>query len=84
MASSTLFPTTPSQKKSAAMTSSTLFTTTPSQLCSSKSGMFSASQALVRQSARTQLGSLWEKRVRITCQATSVPADDRVPDMGKR
>lgn len=22
--------------------------------------------------------------MRITCQATSVPADDRVPDMGKR
>lgn len=25
-----------------------------------------------------------EKGMRITCQATSIPADDRVPDMGKR
>lgn len=27
---------------------------------------------------------LKERGMRISCQATSVPADDRVPDMGKR
>lgn len=52
------------------------------QLCSSKNGMFSSSQALMVKPTRTQLARK-EKGVKITCQATSIPAD-RVPDMGKR
>ncbi|KAK2984731.1 hypothetical protein RJ640_004556 [Escallonia rubra] len=64
------------------MAASTLSPATPSQLCSSKNGVFSPSQALMVKSTRTQLAGK-EKSVKITCQATSIPAD-RVPDMGKR
>lgn len=44
--------------------------------------MFSPSQALLAKPTRTQLAGKG-KGMRITCQA-SIPADDRVPDMGKR
>ncbi|XXG83223.1 hypothetical protein AAC387_Pa10g1025 [Persea americana] len=64
---------------------STLSTANPSHLCSSKNGMFSPSQALLlkpKDSNRRSYGK--ERGGRIACQATSIPADDRVPDMGKR
>ncbi|XP_072951150.1 cytochrome b6-f complex iron-sulfur subunit, chloroplastic [Typha angustifolia] len=54
----------------------------PSQLCAGKNGLFSPSRALMGKSIKG-LGLGKEKRGRITCQATSIPAD-RVPDMGKR
>ncbi|KAI4347845.1 hypothetical protein L6164_008622 [Bauhinia variegata] len=53
------------------------------QLHSSKNGIFSSSQALLPKPTRTHL-SKREKNLIITCQATSIPAHDRVPDMGKR
>lgn len=31
-----------------------------------------------------KLGWGKDKRMKVSCMATSVPADDRVPDMGKR
>ncbi|XP_059662583.1 cytochrome b6-f complex iron-sulfur subunit, chloroplastic-like [Cornus florida] len=67
------------------MAASTLSPVTPSQLCSSKNGMFSPCQALMVKSTRThhQLGAGKERSMKVTCQATSIPAD-RVPDMGKR
>ncbi|RDX73111.1 Cytochrome b6-f complex iron-sulfur subunit, chloroplastic [Mucuna pruriens] len=64
------------------MASTTISPTTPSQLCSGKSGIFCPSQALVVKSSRRQMMGK-SKGMRITCQATSIPAD-RVPDMGKR
>ncbi|XP_057953183.1 cytochrome b6-f complex iron-sulfur subunit, chloroplastic [Malania oleifera] len=63
------------------MASSTLSPATPSQLFSSRSGIFSPSQALVKP-ARTRLGGK-ERGMGIKCQAAGIPAD-RVPDMGKR
>ncbi|GLU06548.1 hypothetical protein SLE2022_235730 [Rubroshorea leprosula] len=54
------------------------------QLGSSKIGMFCPSQAFSGKPARTQMLGKKEKIIRLTCQATKVPADDRVPDMGKR
>uniref|UniRef100_A0A5B7B2C7 plastoquinol--plastocyanin reductase n=1 Tax=Davidia involucrata TaxID=16924 RepID=A0A5B7B2C7_DAVIN len=63
------------------MASSTLSAVIPSQLCSSKSGMYSPSQALVKPTRTHVVGK--DKRMRITCMATSI-APDRVPDMGKR
>ncbi|XP_017971970.1 PREDICTED: cytochrome b6-f complex iron-sulfur subunit, chloroplastic [Theobroma cacao] len=65
------------------MASSTLSPAAPSQLCSSKSGLFCPSQALLVKPTRTQMVKK-DKGMRLTCQATSIPADDRVPDMGKR
>ncbi|XP_043696588.1 cytochrome b6-f complex iron-sulfur subunit 2, chloroplastic [Telopea speciosissima] len=53
-----------------------------SQLCSSKNGIFSRCQAFTSKPTKTQFVGK-EKGIRITCQATSIPAD-RVPDMGKR
>ncbi|PON45269.1 Rieske iron-sulfur protein [Parasponia andersonii] len=64
------------------MAASTLSPATPSQICSSKNGVFSSSQALMLKPTRTRLVGK-EKGMRITCQATSIPAD-RVPDMSKR
>ncbi|KAJ8622361.1 hypothetical protein MRB53_030890 [Persea americana] len=64
---------------------STLSTATPSHLCSSKNGMFSPSQALLlKPNDRNRRSYGKERGGRIACQATSIPADDRVPDMGKR
>ncbi|GMG98637.1 hypothetical protein Nepgr_000477 [Nepenthes gracilis] len=65
------------------MASSTFSPATPSQLCSCKSGMFSPSIALAKAS-RANYTVRKEKGRKITCQAASIPADDRVPDMGKR
>lgn len=65
------------------MASSTLSPVAPSQLCSGKSAMFSPSQALLVKPAKIQ-SAVKLKGMRIACQATSIPADDRVPDMGKR
>ncbi|KAJ6379170.1 hypothetical protein OIU76_015893 [Salix suchowensis] len=65
------------------MASSTLSAATPSQLCSSKSGLFSPTHAVFVKPARATMATK-EKGMRIACQATSTPADDRVPDMGKR
>ncbi|KAJ6696636.1 hypothetical protein OIU85_003029 [Salix viminalis] len=65
------------------MASSTLSPATLSQLCSSKSGMFSPTHAVFVKPTRTNM-ALKEKGMRIACQATSVPADDSVPDMEKR
>ncbi|OVA07974.1 Rieske iron-sulfur protein [Macleaya cordata] len=64
------------------MATSTLPPATSSQLCSCKNGVFSPSQALNLKSTRTQFVGK-EKGMRLTCQASSIPAD-RVPDMGKR
>ncbi|TXG55278.1 hypothetical protein EZV62_020534 [Acer yangbiense] len=66
------------------MASSTLSPVAPSQLCSSKSGMFTPSRALLLvKSTRTQMVTKEKKGMQIKCQASSIPAD-RVPDMGKR
>nr|GLL30449.1 cytochrome b6-f complex iron-sulfur subunit 1, chloroplastic [Ipomoea trifida]GMD08459.1 cytochrome B6-F complex iron-sulfur subunit, chloroplastic [Ipomoea batatas] len=65
------------------MASSTLSPVTPSQLCSSRNGMCSGSQALMVKSVRSFAGGR-KKGLKVTCMATSIPADDRVPDMGKR
>lgn len=43
--------------------------------------MFSPSQAVMGRASMAGTGK--QRRVDITCQATSIPAD-RVPDMGKR
>ncbi|RWW02267.1 hypothetical protein GW17_00034660 [Ensete ventricosum] len=51
-------------------------------LSSGKNGIFSPSRALLSKPARG-LGLGKERIGKITCQATSIPAD-RVPDMGKR
>ncbi|KAJ4980318.1 hypothetical protein NE237_031155 [Protea cynaroides] len=65
------------------MASSNLSATTVSQLCSSKNGIFSPCQSpLSTKPTKTQFVGK-EKGIRITCQATSIPAD-RVPDMEKR
>ncbi|KAF4367758.1 hypothetical protein F8388_011333 [Cannabis sativa] len=64
------------------MATSTLSPATPSQLCSSKNGVFSPSQALMAKPTRTKLMTK-ENGMKVTCQASSIPAD-RVPDMGKR
>ncbi|CAO2813296.1 unnamed protein product [Amaranthus hypochondriacus] len=68
------------------MASSTLSSTTPSQLCAQKSGMFGPSLALGK-SGRVNVLMCKDQRVKemkVSCQAASIPADDRVPDMGKR
>ncbi|XP_058073134.1 cytochrome b6-f complex iron-sulfur subunit, chloroplastic [Magnolia sinica] len=66
------------------MATTTLSTATPSHLCSSKNGIFSPSQALLfKPKSYNSSGEEKEKGLRISCQATSIPAD-RVPDMGKR
>lgn len=46
--------------------------------------MFSPSQALLLKPTNSNRRHGKEKGGRIACQATSIPADDRVPDMGKR
>lgn len=47
--------------------------------------MVAPSQALMGKLTRTSLVLGKERRsAKIICQATSIPADDRVPDMGKR
>nr|P08980.2 RecName: Full=Cytochrome b6-f complex iron-sulfur subunit, chloroplastic; AltName: Full=Plastohydroquinone:plastocyanin oxidoreductase iron-sulfur protein; AltName: Full=Rieske iron-sulfur protein; Short=ISP; Short=RISP; Flags: Precursor [Spinacia oleracea]7QRM_D Chain D, Cytochrome b6-f complex iron-sulfur subunit, chloroplastic [Spinacia oleracea]7QRM_L Chain L, Cytochrome b6-f complex iron-sulfur subunit, chloroplastic [Spinacia oleracea]7ZYV_D Chain D, Cytochrome b6-f complex iron-sulfur len=66
------------------MASFTLSSATPSQLCSSKNGMFAPSLALAKAGRVNVLIS--KERIRgmkLTCQATSIPADN-VPDMQKR
>jgi cytochrome b6-f complex iron-sulfur subunit len=63
-----------------AMSASTLSSASPSQLCSSRTTIFSPSSQSVLGSA-SMAGK--QRRVGITCQAGSIPAD-RVPDMGKR
>ncbi|KAG8640708.1 cytochrome b6-f complex iron-sulfur subunit, chloroplastic [Manihot esculenta] len=65
------------------MASTALSPSAPSQLCSSKSGIFSPTHAAFAKTARTPK-VINHRSMRITCQASSVPADDRVPDMGKR
>ncbi|KAI6697424.1 hypothetical protein NL676_017543 [Syzygium grande] len=55
----------------------------PSQLCSSKSDVLSASPKAFTRTTH-QLAVVREMGMKVKCQATSVPADDRVPDMGKR
>ncbi|CAL5200470.1 unnamed protein product [Lathyrus oleraceus] len=65
------------------MSSTTLSPTTPSQLCSGKSGISCPSIALLVKPTRTQMTGRGNKGMKITCQATSIPAD-RVPDMSKR
>jgi cytochrome b6-f complex iron-sulfur subunit len=45
--------------------------------------MFSPTHAAFVKPARTNMVTK-EKGMRIACQATSIPADDGVPDMGKR
>lgn len=52
------------------------------QLCSGKSGIFCPSLALIVKPTRTQMIGKG-RGMKITCQATSIPAD-RVPDMEKR
>lgn len=53
------------------------------QLCSSKSDVLSASPKAFTRTTH-QLAVVREMGMKVKCQATSVPADDRVPDMGKR
>ncbi|KAK7401995.1 hypothetical protein VNO78_13917 [Psophocarpus tetragonolobus] len=57
-------------------------TVTPSQVWSGKSGILCPSQALMVKPVKRQMMGK-SKGMRITCQATSIPAD-RVPDMSKR
>ncbi|KAL6961774.1 hypothetical protein U1Q18_046660 [Sarracenia purpurea var. burkii] len=64
------------------MAASTLSPVTPSQLCSSKNGIYSPSQALMKP-ARTHLIGKEMRMGRVRCMATSIAAD-RVPDMEKR
>ncbi|KAK4804409.1 hypothetical protein SAY86_004226 [Trapa natans] len=67
------------------MAASTLSSTSPSQLCSSKNGVAAPFHALVgKLSGTSPVAGKGRRGVKITCQATSIPADDRVPDMGKR
>ncbi|KAK4744117.1 hypothetical protein SAY87_010429 [Trapa incisa] len=67
------------------MAAFTLSSASPSQLCSSKNEVAVPSLALVGKLWRTSLVVGKERRgVKFTCQATSIQADDRVPDMGKR
>ncbi|KAL2483278.1 Cytochrome [Forsythia ovata] len=65
------------------MASFTVFPVTPSPLCSSKNGMNSPSQAALVKFVRSNHGAQKENRMSVSCMA-SIPADDRVPDMGKR
>ena len=65
------------------MASSTLSPVT--QLCSSKSGLSSVSQCLLLKPMKINSHGLGkDKRMKVKCMATSIPADDRVPDMEKR
>lgn len=59
---------------------STLSHTCPSQLCFTKNGVVSKSLANPTRTHFLKKGNY----LRIRFQATSFPADDRVPDMGKR
>ncbi|KAG7022892.1 Cytochrome b6-f complex iron-sulfur subunit, chloroplastic [Cucurbita argyrosperma subsp. argyrosperma] len=66
------------------MASSTLSSATSSQLCAGRSALFCPSQALLRKPKSTQMGAKGKGMGgKISCQATSIPAD-RVPDMEKR
>ncbi|CAI0550159.1 unnamed protein product [Linum tenue] len=65
------------------MASSTLSPATHSQLCSSKSGIFAPANAALVKPARTHVAGGRDRVMKVSCQATSIPAD-RVPDMGKR
>ncbi|CAI9754873.1 unnamed protein product [Fraxinus pennsylvanica] len=65
------------------MASFTVFPVTPSPLCSSKNGMNSPSQAALIKCMRSSHLVQKENKMRVSCMA-SIPADDRVPDMGKR
>ncbi|CAA2980650.1 cytochrome b6-f complex iron-sulfur subunit, chloroplastic [Olea europaea subsp. europaea] len=65
------------------MASFTVFPVTPSPLCSSKNGMNSSSQAALIKCVRSSHLVQKENKMRVSCMA-SIPADDRVPDMGKR
>ncbi|XP_015880991.3 cytochrome b6-f complex iron-sulfur subunit, chloroplastic [Ziziphus jujuba] len=62
-----------------ASSSATLSPSIPLQLCSWKS-----EKALVMKPRLAGNGKRKGKGMRISCQATTAPADDRVPDMGKR
>ncbi|KAL0444188.1 UNVERIFIED_CONTAM: cytochrome-f complex iron-sulfur subunit, chloroplastic [Sesamum latifolium] len=53
---------------------------TPSQLCSGKNGMNPSSHVALSKCLKNGK----DKRMKVRCMATSIPADDRVPDMGKR
>lgn len=54
------------------------------QLCSSKSGVFAPSSALAKAGkVNVLMGKGRVGRMRVSCQATSIPADN-VPDMEKR
>ncbi|CAH9094783.1 unnamed protein product [Cuscuta europaea] len=52
------------------------------QICSIKNGAFATPQAAMAKPAKS--ASLRTKGLRVRAMATSIPADDRVPDMGKR
>ncbi|GAB2274842.1 Cytochrome b6-f complex iron-sulfur subunit 1, chloroplastic [Dionaea muscipula] len=65
------------------MASSALSPATTSQLCPSKSGLLGPSMAARPCKSAANLAGKERGMRRITCQATSIPAD-RVPDMEKR
>jgi cytochrome b6-f complex iron-sulfur subunit len=46
--------------------------------------MYAPSQALLMKPMRSSHPMGKGKKMKVSCLATSVPADDRVPDMGKR
>ncbi|VFQ94323.1 unnamed protein product [Cuscuta campestris] len=64
------------------MATSSLSPITHSRIWSTKNGAFSASQAVTARSGK--FGGRRKKGLRVTAMATSIPANDRVPDMGKR
>ncbi|KAJ8422408.1 hypothetical protein Cgig2_013228 [Carnegiea gigantea] len=71
------------------MASSTPCRLSPSQLCSSKSGIFAQAVCALNPNrvnvvVRKERGGAGGGMRVIRCQAASVPANDRVPDMGKR
>ncbi|XP_073155487.1 cytochrome b6-f complex iron-sulfur subunit 1, chloroplastic [Henckelia pumila] len=75
---STFFRSTPM-----ASTSTALSPVTTSQLCSSKNGLSSLSQVALIRNGNGAVGRKGTQRMKVSCMATSIPAD-RVPDMGKR
>ncbi|KAG8386950.1 hypothetical protein BUALT_Bualt03G0202000 [Buddleja alternifolia] len=57
---------------------------TPSQLCSGKNGMNPPSYIALPKCVKNGISGVGkDKRMKVRCMA-SIPADDRVPDMGKR
>lgn len=60
----------------------TVSSATSFQCCSSKNGVLSAKKALMPKSARSQSTGR-NKEMKVTCQASSIPAD-RVPEIERR